>query len=117
MNRIRIRLNFDNMFCHGVFVYGNSIFQKRKKLWQELTVSNRSREEPQAYLGDFNDILSQDEKQGIHPQPRIYLDTFRRFVDDNGLMDVDLKGSKYTWFSNPRNNFITRERLDRVLVN
>ncbi|RYR17838.1 hypothetical protein Ahy_B03g062510 [Arachis hypogaea] len=41
----------------------NPVFQKRRKLWQELT------------------------------------------------------GSKYTWFSNPRNNFITRERLDRVLVN
>ncbi|RYR01356.1 hypothetical protein Ahy_B06g080225 isoform B [Arachis hypogaea] len=40
----------------------------------------------------------------------------RRFVDDNGLVDVDLKGSKYTWFSNLRNNFITRERLDRVLI-
>nr|XP_025679104.1 uncharacterized protein LOC112779059 [Arachis hypogaea] len=31
-----------------------------------------------------------------------------------GAYDIDLKGSKYTWFSNPRNNVITRERLDRV---
>ncbi|RYR01355.1 hypothetical protein Ahy_B06g080225 isoform A [Arachis hypogaea] len=30
----------------------------RKKLWHELIVSNMSKEEPQAYLGDFNDILS-----------------------------------------------------------
>ncbi|RYR08900.1 hypothetical protein Ahy_B05g076767 [Arachis hypogaea] len=79
--------------------------------------SLRSKEEPQAYLGDFNDILIQDEKVGIHPQPRNYLYTFRRFVDNNGLMDVDFKGSKYTWFSNPRNNFITRKILDRVFVN
>ncbi|RYR14525.1 hypothetical protein Ahy_B04g071116 [Arachis hypogaea] len=147
MNRIRRRLNFDNIFCvelrglsgglcllwksntnidcdnyikanininnilkwQGIFVYDNPVFQKRRKLWQELTVSNRSREEPQDYLGDFNYILSQDEKVGIHPQPRIYLDTFRRFVYDNGLMDVDLKGNKYTWFSNAKNNFSTRE--------
>ncbi|RYQ92145.1 hypothetical protein Ahy_B09g098298 [Arachis hypogaea] len=101
----------------GVFLYGNPIFQKRRKLWQELTVSNISKEVPQAFLGDFNDILNQDEKVGIHPQPRIYLETFRRFVDDNALIDIDLKGSKYTWFSNPRNNVITRKRLDRVLVN
>ncbi|XP_072087336.1 uncharacterized protein [Arachis hypogaea] len=26
-------------------------------------------------------------------------------------------GSRFTWYSNPRNNFVTRERLDRVLVN
>ncbi|RYR56705.1 hypothetical protein Ahy_A05g022392 [Arachis hypogaea] len=32
-------------------------------------------------------------------------------------MDINLKESKYTWYNKPRNNFITRERLDRVLVN
>nr|XP_025616741.1 uncharacterized protein LOC112709055 [Arachis hypogaea] len=117
-NYIKASININNgLKWQGVFVYGNPVFQRRRKLWHELTVSNRSREEPQAFLGDFNDILSQDEKVGLHPQPKIYLDTFRSFVDDNGLIDIDLKGNKYTWYSNPRNNFITRERLDRVLVN
>lgn len=32
-------------------------------------------------------------------------------------MDLDLKGSRYTWFSNPREGFVTREKLYRVLVN
>ncbi|RYR34020.1 hypothetical protein Ahy_A10g048732 [Arachis hypogaea] len=144
MNRIIRQLYFDNIFCvkprslfgewcnnyikanininndlewQGIFVYGNPIFQKRRILWQELTVSNISKEEPQTYMDDFNDILSQDEKVGFHPQPKNCLETFRKFVDDNGLMEVDLKGSIYTWFSNSRNNFVTRERLDRVLVN
>ncbi|RYR35233.1 hypothetical protein Ahy_A10g050377 [Arachis hypogaea] len=117
-NYIKASINLNNvMKWQGVFVYGNPVFQKRRKLWRELTVSNRNREEPQAVLGDFNDILSKDEKVGFHPQPKIYLDSFRRFVDDNGLIDIDLKRSRYTWFSNPRNNFVTRKRLDRVLVN
>ncbi|RYQ92149.1 hypothetical protein Ahy_B09g098304 [Arachis hypogaea] len=117
-NYIKANININNdLKWQGIFVYGNPVFKKRRKLWQELTVSNISKEEPQVYLGDFNDILNQEEKAGMLPQPKICLETFRRFVDENGLMDVDLKGSKYTWFSNPRNNFITRERLDRVLVN
>ncbi|XP_015959674.1 uncharacterized protein LOC107483570 [Arachis duranensis] len=117
-NYIKANININHdLNWQGIFVYGNPVFQKRRKLWQELTVSNMDKEVPQAYLGDFNDILYQDEKVGIHPQPRIYLETFRRFVADNGLIDIDLKGSKYTWFSNPRNNIITRKRLDRVLVN
>ncbi|QHN80325.1 Reverse transcriptase [Arachis hypogaea] len=117
-NYIKASININNvMKWQGVFVYGNPVFQKRRKLWRELTVSNRNREEPQAVLGDFNDILSQDEKVGLHPQPKIYLDSFRKFVDDNSLIDIDLKGSRFTWYSNPRNNFVTRERLDRVLVN
>ncbi|RYR46711.1 hypothetical protein Ahy_A07g032492 [Arachis hypogaea] len=44
------------------------------------------------------------------------LEVFRSFVDAIKLMDLELKGKKFTWFSNPRNGFITRERLDRVLV-
>ncbi|RYR65908.1 hypothetical protein Ahy_A03g011829 [Arachis hypogaea] len=112
-NYIKANININNdLNWQGVFVYGNPVFQKRRKLWQELTVSNMCKDVPQAFLRDFNDILT-----SIHPQPRIYLETFRRFVDDNSLIDVDLKGSKYTWFSNPRRNVITRERLDRVLVN
>ncbi|RYR04149.1 hypothetical protein Ahy_B06g083735 isoform B [Arachis hypogaea] len=113
-NYIKASININNgLRWQGIFVYGNPIFQKRRKLWQKLTVSNKNKEEPQAYLGYFNDILSQEEKVGIHPQPRIYLETFRMFVNENSLMDVDLKGNKFSWFSNPRNNFITRKKLDR----
>ncbi|RYR06082.1 hypothetical protein Ahy_B06g085879 [Arachis hypogaea] len=116
-NYIKANININNdLKWQGIFVYGNPVFKKRRKLWQELTVSNISKEEPQVYLGDFNDILNQEEKAGMLPQPKICLETFRRFVDENGLMDIDFKGSKYTWFSNPRNNFITRERLDRVEI-
>ncbi|KAJ1432367.1 Endonuclease/exonuclease/phosphatase superfamily [Sesbania bispinosa] len=31
--------------------------------------------------------------------------------------DVDLKGSAFTWFSNPRNGTIIKEKIDTVLVN
>ncbi|XP_016206345.1 uncharacterized protein LOC107646692 [Arachis ipaensis] len=89
-NYIKANININNdLKCQGIFVYGNPVFQKRRKLWQELTISNMNKEEPQAYMGDFNDILSQDEKVGVHPQPKNCLETFRKFVDDNGLMDVD----------------------------
>ncbi|RYR44041.1 hypothetical protein Ahy_A08g040422 [Arachis hypogaea] len=30
-------------------------------------------------------------------------------------MEIDLKGEKFTWFSNLMNDFVTRERLDRAL--
>ncbi|XP_057761078.1 uncharacterized protein LOC130981503 [Arachis stenosperma] len=35
----------------------------------------------------------------------------------NYLMDLDIKGGRFTWFGNPRNGVITRERIDRALVN
>nr|XP_029146216.1 uncharacterized protein LOC114924798 [Arachis hypogaea] len=32
-------------------------------------------------------------------------------------MDLDIKGGRFTWFGNPRNGVVTRERIDRALVN
>ncbi|RYR70856.1 hypothetical protein Ahy_A02g005160 isoform A [Arachis hypogaea] len=99
------------------FLYGNPIFRNRKRLWKMLTESNINPEEPQACLGDFNDILTQEEKIGLHPKPKNQVEEFENFVNTNCLMDLDLKGNKFTWFSNSRGDFITRKRLDRVLVN
>ena len=38
-------------------------------------------------------------------------------MDEAELMDMVIQGCKFTWMSNPRNGFITKERIDRVLVN
>ena len=32
-------------------------------------------------------------------------------------MDFDIKGCKYTWFGNPREGFLIRERIDRCIAN
>ncbi|KAJ1415320.1 hypothetical protein SESBI_18277 [Sesbania bispinosa] len=33
-----------------------------------------------------------------------------------GLMDLVIKGCRFSWYSNPRNGFVTREKLDKILV-
>lgn len=45
------------------------------------------------------------------------MENFRHFIKQSGLMDLDLNGCKYTWVSNPREGFVTREKLDRVFLN
>ncbi|RYR47014.1 hypothetical protein Ahy_A07g032908 [Arachis hypogaea] len=100
-----------------IFVYGNPIFRKRKNLWRNLTANNWDQEAAQIYIGDFNEVLTQEENVGLHLKPRGQLEEFKKFLNDNRLMDLDLKGNKFTWFSNPKNGFVTRERIDRVLVN
>lgn len=57
------------------------------------------------------------EKDGSISVEANKLALFRQFLDDGDLMDLDLKGCKFTWISNPRNGIITRDKLDRVLVN
>ncbi|RYR42375.1 hypothetical protein Ahy_A08g038844 [Arachis hypogaea] len=99
------------------FVYGNPNFKKRQEQWREITVSCRSESEPQLFIGDFNDVLSQEEKVRLHPKPQNQVRDFKNFVDSNALIDLELKGGRFTWFSNLRNEFVTRERIDRALGN
>ncbi|RYR23091.1 hypothetical protein Ahy_B03g068364 [Arachis hypogaea] len=106
----------DNVW-EGIFVYGHPDFKRRKELWNELTCVDNNLHVPRAFIGDFNDVIAQHEKVGLHPKPTSQIDTFRCFIDKNALMDLELQGTKYTWFSNPRNGFVTKERIDRVLAN
>ncbi|RYQ90696.1 hypothetical protein Ahy_B09g096724 [Arachis hypogaea] len=102
-------------YCN--FVYGNPVFSRRKESWKDITSSNNHRDMPQLFIGDFNDVLAQEEKVRLHPKPQNQVREFRYFVDANALMDIELKGGRFTWFSNPRNGVITRERIDRALAN
>ncbi|RYR24698.1 hypothetical protein Ahy_B02g058211 [Arachis hypogaea] len=100
----------------GMFVYGHPDHKRRKELWKELTYANNNLDVPTTFIGDFNDVIAQHEKVGLHPKSTSHIEAFRCFVDKNALMDLELQGSKYTWFSNPRNGFVTKERIDRVLT-
>ncbi|XP_072087374.1 uncharacterized protein [Arachis hypogaea] len=78
------------------FVYGNPIFKNRRRTWQALGDSTDMVGEPSCFIGDFNDILSQEEKVGKHPKPPIQIEKFKELVNKKNLMDMELKGSKFT---------------------
>lgn len=99
------------------FVYGNPTFQQRRNLWSKLRALMGDFLRPWCCTGDFNEMVSHFEKDGIRPFDHSRVDLFRDFLFETGLMDMELQGNKFTWVSNPRNGRVTREKLDRVLVN
>ncbi|KAJ1431718.1 Endonuclease/exonuclease/phosphatase superfamily [Sesbania bispinosa] len=99
------------------FIYGHPKFQERRNLWSSLKLLHINTSTPWCCFDDFNELLSQAEKVGLQPHPPNRSELFRDFLNDSGLMDLELKGWKFTWCSNPRNRFITKEKLDRVMVN
>lgn len=72
---------------------------------------------PWCCIGYFNEMVSSSEKEGPRPLEKGSIERFREFLNKSELMDMELHGSKYTWISNPRDGFMTRERIDRVLAN
>ncbi|RYR34741.1 hypothetical protein Ahy_A10g049745 [Arachis hypogaea] len=61
----------------GNFVYGHPNFKRRKELWNELTYVDNNLHVLRAFIGDFNDVIAQHEKVGLHPKPTSQIDTFR----------------------------------------
>ncbi|XP_028754420.1 uncharacterized protein LOC114713907 [Neltuma alba] len=67
--------------------------------------------------GDFNDLLSQQEKQGgnLHTIRRVL--NFQQFVSDYELMGIEAKGARFTWCNQRIGGNHVKERLDRALCN
>lgn len=99
------------------FVYGNPTFDQRRLLLRKLERLVPRRNGPWCCIGDFNEMISLSEKDGCRPIAPIRMSLFRDFFNSGGLMDLDLKGNKYTWASNPRDGVLTYQNIDRVIVN
>lgn len=67
--------------------------------------------------GDFNAILSNEEKSGGRDKEEWELRDFRSFIDDNDLIDVGYVGYPFTWNNKRSGRANIRMRLDRVVAN
>ncbi|KAJ4848788.1 hypothetical protein Tsubulata_025772 [Turnera subulata] len=52
---------------------------------------------PWVLLGDFNETISQDEKQGGVPISQARCDKFRDWIEECRLLDLGYSGPKFTW--------------------
>ena len=73
---------------------------------------------PWVFLGDFNEMISEDEKMGGLPLNRNRISAFRNCIDKCGLMDLGFQGPRFTWTNKtPVWQCNIKERLDRGLGN
>ena len=73
---------------------------------------------PWVLLGDFNEMISNDEKLGELLVNRTRISTFRNCMDNCGLMDLGFHGPRFTWTNkSPCWQTTIKERLDRGLGN
>ena len=64
---------------------------------------------PWICIGDFNEILSVNEKQGGEPRSEWQMANFREVLDNCRLRDMGFKGARFTWCNR-------RDEQDRVYV-
>lgn len=98
-------------------VYAGPIFASRKLLWENLIIVSQSVTGPWVVLGDFNEVLSPNDRMGYMSFNNTSANLFQHCIDECNLMDLCFKRARFTWASNNNHGCIIRSRLDRCLAN
>lgn len=96
--------------------YGCPQRSRRKESWSMLRGLATSISIPWSCVGDFNDLLSQDDKFGLHEHSEWCLKGFRETMQYCNLMDLPLTGYSFTWSRRKGHSDFVEERLDRAFA-
>ncbi|KAL2903855.1 hypothetical protein RDABS01_002565 [Bienertia sinuspersici] len=66
-------------------------------------------------VGDFNQILYDEEKLGGPKRSQCLLDGFKHALEDCDLLDIGYTGFQYTWWNGRDGDQSVHERLDRMV--
>jgi endonuclease/exonuclease/phosphatase family metal-dependent hydrolase len=97
--------------------YGYPERGRRRQAWELLRELRDMSTLPWCIIGDFNDLLSQEDKQGHNPHPNWLCEGFRCAVGDCDLTDINLDGYPFTWVKSRGTPHVIEERLDRAFAN
>lgn len=95
-----------------IAIYGSPHPQFRRFLWDDLASVAPCPAHPWLLAGDFNVILSSDERRGGSPRNTNGCKLFRSFIHNHDLIDLGYTGHRFTW-----RRGTLMERLDRAICN
>ncbi|XP_057248945.1 uncharacterized protein LOC125494827 [Beta vulgaris subsp. vulgaris] len=99
-----------------VGIYGWPEEENKHKTWALIKGLCDEYEGPIVFGGDFNEILSYDEKEGGASRERRAMVGFRNVMDDCSLGELRFVGQWHTWERGRSPKSRIRERLDRFIV-
>ncbi|KAL8464398.1 hypothetical protein ACS0TY_034068 [Phlomoides rotata] len=97
--------------------YGHPERHRRHLSWNLLKYLSCVNSLPWSIIGDFNDILHNNEKRGRVSHPLHLLRGFRDAVNSCGIWDVEMTGYPFTWSRGRGSSSFVEERLDRAMGN
>ena len=115
-NIIDTRIEAYGTSCFVSFIYGAPNPADRPLLWSKLTELGEEREDAWLLTGDFNDLLDNSEKVGGLARWKGSFLSFRSFVSQMGLWDLQHSGNHLSWRVT-RYNYFIQSRLDRAMAN
>ncbi|KAH7836079.1 hypothetical protein Vadar_032514 [Vaccinium darrowii] len=99
------------------FVYGSPLRSGRDMVWEDMKDIGRYENLPWLSIGDFNEVLSLEDKLGGNCPSQRRLASFHDMLNYCGLVDLDYKGPKFTWRNNRSGPDCIMERIDMAFAN
>lgn len=99
-----------------VAIYGDPARTNYPGIWQQIHYFIKSRGLPTCVIGDFNEVMSREEKWRGSSQFSQPNRAFRDWIRDDGLVDLGHVGPAYTWSNGQDGRASISQQLDRVLA-
>ncbi|KAK9989376.1 hypothetical protein SO802_029615 [Lithocarpus litseifolius] len=94
-------------------IYGHPEESLKCETWRLMRHLRDRASLPWVCLGDFNEILSSDERNGRIPKPLRPMQEFQTTLLHCGLVDLGFQGYRYTWRNGRHKEDFVEQRLDR----
>ena len=98
-----------NFSCVIGLIYGPHDRPEKSRMWKELSEDCKVLAPPYLMIGGFNEVLRPDDRRSGNVNLSCK-EEFANWVDDSNLIDLQLKGRKYTWRRGS-----SCSRIDRIL--
>ncbi|KAK8478026.1 hypothetical protein V6N11_084158 [Hibiscus sabdariffa] len=96
------------------FIYAPLYTEDKQKFWELLAPLRNDINAKWCVLGDFNVVVSPEEKYGGNPLDHNYAKWYYEFLDQTYLMEIPSSGGSFTWSNQRCNEDVILEKLDRV---
>jgi hypothetical protein len=103
--------------CLLTFVYGPPYKNLCANFWDAMDGFRASYNDPWVCIGDFNAIISPNDKLGGRPFDSYSSNPFIDFMDGYGMIDLGFCGNPYTWSNHRQGSSLINGCLDRGIAN
>ncbi|XP_075079729.1 uncharacterized protein LOC142164962 [Nicotiana tabacum] len=98
-------------------VYGYNSLEKRKEIWQKLKNLSQTINQPWLLWGDFNAIISTQDRVSKVAPTQVYVQDFASFCSDTIMSEIPWRGEFFTWTNGQMGEDKVISRIDRALGN
>ena len=116
-NHIDVRIHMQaSLLWRLTGIYDHPEEQRKTETWRLMRQLHARASLPWICLGNFNEILASDKKNGGVRRPMAPILEFRHTLLHCNLVDLGFNGYRFTWRNGRDEEVLVEERLDRAVT-